>query len=232
MQPGPLGDFAADDKVLIEEAIRKGARSRSRLTGKPVADSSEELTFGGALAPGATFSFTTIGPPQVYESRAWELARLQVSAFFYLLTYDQVSKRGLFWPGAFNPFPLSPQHDWGNTRNIVFMQTVSIWEPRFIGTTASGYFRIAIRQKADTPLWSWALEWNRRFRLIGFFGDYEAALAVSKGIPEPKMHVAAQNGDRVVRMRREVPLADDDDILFQQVVDDNTLKMTSPDHAG
>lgn len=216
MQPGPLGDYPVDDDLLIHEATRKAAKSKSRRTGKMVADSSEEQTFRGSLVPGATFSFTSVGPPQMDETRAWELGRLHVSAFFYLLTYDETTRRGAFWPGVFNPYPIVPRTDWGNCRIVAFMHEVSNWEPRFIGSTAAGFYRIAIRQKPlGALLWSWAVEWNKSYRLTGFFGDIGIADAVARSFPDPTMHIVSQTGDHVVRMRPQVPLDPAEDLLFK-----------------
>ena len=82
------------------------------------------------------------------------------------------------------------------------------------GTGAAGFFKVAIRRDpAGAELWSLALEWNRAFRIIGFFGDLEAAQVYVDQIPP----LSWQRIDATQRMRREVELADEDDRLFAPV---------------
>ena len=50
----------------------------------------------------------------------YELARMQIMAFFYAITFNQETKKGGFWLGDF--FPLLEAHysDWGNDIHKMF----------------------------------------------------------------------------------------------------------------
>ena len=101
-----------------------------------------------------------------------ELARLQVGGLFYWITFDAEGGKGGFWPGRFVLLGHAAHADWGNARQIGFMQMVHSWEPRVLVDTAGGFFKVAIRKHPEhSACWSWALEWNQNYRLIGFFGD-------------------------------------------------------------
>jgi hypothetical protein len=86
-------------KVLAREAERKGDGSRSRWTGRSVTESYEKMTIEVPFARGAKFTFNMTGLPKIGEERMFELALLQVRAFFYWITYDRTSRRGGFWIG-------------------------------------------------------------------------------------------------------------------------------------
>lgn len=207
MQPDVTGNYVTDDPILIAEAQRK-ARSTSRRTGKPVSESSATDTLHMTLGP-ATCSFGIIGPPQVADERAWDLAYLHLAAFFFCITYNEEHARGGFLPGAFQPLPTTPRKDWGNCLQRSFMQHTREWLPRLIGTTASDYFKIAIKRHPDRDVWSFALEWNRALRVSGFFGEvYEPGLAWPQAIP------ILRDGEMVIRMREEIPLDPTNDTLF------------------
>ena len=175
LQSDAWGRFGHGDEEAILEATRKGARSKSRRTDRPVKDSHEERTvkipFGRSV--NITIGFTS--PPQVDDCRLFELAHFHLVGFFYLITFDEIHQRGGYWPGGFYPLLASPRSDWGNPLNLAFMKTVIQWEPRLFGCTAGGFHKIAIRRHPDEDCWSWALEWNRNYRLVGLFGDERAA---------------------------------------------------------
>lgn len=84
----------------------------------------------------------------------------------------------------------SRRTDWGNAIHLWFMNRVHNWYDRLIGHVADEHFRVAIRRAPDAELWSFALEWNRSTRVIGFFGRKEAAFEIAKEVPELKMSVA------------------------------------------
>jgi len=94
MQPDAFGEHATDDPVLASESTRKGAHSISRLTKKAVEESDHSLTIQGSLIPGVNISFSLFAPPQFSVDRAINLARMQLSAFLYFITYDEGTRRG------------------------------------------------------------------------------------------------------------------------------------------
>jgi len=216
MQPSALGKHVEDDEVLIKESKRKGKRSISRFSGKPVAESGGELTLKVPAGPGIDFTFTYKSAPQIIEKRVYALALMHIKAFFYFVTYKQdLKKGGLAIEGSY-PLFVSPRTDWGNEIYMAFMNKVKSWEPRWFGSNAGGYFKCAIRRHPDanTKIWSWALEWNMNYRVIGFFGDLGAAKEIIETFP--KLHVPnfATGLNSWIGFRIEKPLNEKDDVLF------------------
>jgi hypothetical protein len=198
-------------------ARRKAESSVSRLTRKPVASSSEEHTIKGRPFPGMTFSASFTSPPQMDEARVYELAHYHLRAFFYALTYNVETGLGGFWPEhGYFPVAFSRRADWGNSINKWFTARVKEWHPRFIGHFADEHFRVAIRRNPETELWSFAFEWNRTTRIIGFFGQEIPAMALAEEIPDLEMIVMGSTTDGgIIRGRSEVPLLEHEDVLFE-----------------
>lgn len=214
MQPDAAGVHATDDVRLVAEASRKARKSVSRRTGKTVAKSRETMTFKMPFGANVEFTFTAIAPPQVREERAFGLARLQLAAIFYFVTYNYETKLGGFWPGSFYPLSVARKSDWGNEHLRTFSEQVKHWEPRFIGTLANGYFRGALRRHPNAMAWSWALEWNQSHRVAGFLGELAPvqALVDEHALLDPRQ--LAMSGNDNTRYRTEVPLQEDTDALF------------------
>lgn len=214
MQPDAAGVHATEDPVLRDEADRKAKNSVSRRTGKRVAESKETFSISMPFGPGVVFTFSCVAAPQPDEARAFELARLQLVGFFYFLTYKAETRQGGYWLHSFSPLNAAFRSDWGNPLQVGFANAVKDWEPRLIGTSAQGYFVVAIRRHPNAETWSWALEWNQSYRLVGFFGEIGPAQEVVDGLPPLEMHEVAHLGERPMRVRTETPLSDTDDHLF------------------
>lgn len=214
MHPDAWGEHASDDGALVADALRKAKRSISARTGRPVKDSEERVTVSAALSPGATFTFSLSAPPQAESERVFALARLQLMAFFYWLTYDRLRKRGGYWGGGFYPVMEAVRSDWGNVVNRAFMDTVVSWEPRLLANGADGYFKVAIRRHPHAVCWSWALEWNKNYRIIGFFGEQGPAEEVVKKFPPLPTKTIVEGPNRWARHRSEVRLDEAHDRLF------------------
>lgn len=224
MQPTPFGTHPIDDDRLRAESTRKG-RSVSRRTGKPVAASRETIEVKMPFGPGSNFTFTMVASPQVDPQRAFELARLQLMGFFYFLTYNEEHGRGNFWPHTFSPFAIAPRSDWGNAHFVAFAEAVSEWGPRLVVRTADGYFAVAIRRHPNAETWSWALEWNMGYRLIGFFGAREPAQAIVDAFPPLPTHTGHEDASGGWRVRTEVALPEGEDHLFSWPDSDGPLKV-------
>jgi len=197
---------------LATLAARKAAKSRSRRTKKTVADSYEEDTIKGKLMSVADVSFGLVAPPQLIPERVRRLAWFHLQGFFYLITYDETRRVGAFIPGSCGWVNDARRADWGNSLQRSFAELTSTWDSRIEGAGADGYFKIAIRRDpSGAEVWSFALEWNRSLRSIGFFGDLAGA----------QQHVDALTPleftrlDATRRYRREVEIDPDDDKLFQ-----------------
>ncbi len=83
-----------------------------------------------------------------------------------------------------------------------------------LGIGADGFFKIAIRRHPTAECWSWALEWNKNYRIIGFFGDRAAAEKIAHGLPRLKVKSIAEGPDSFVRYHLETVLLDEEDRLF------------------
>jgi len=214
MQPDATGRHVNSDARLHSEAARKAQNAISRKTGKPVAAGEEPIKVGGNFGPAAfTVSFSM--PPQVHEDRLFELARYQVAAFFYWTTLKKETGRGRMLPGGFYPLAAVRKADWGNPQMRWFMDATKDWSWRVHAIGADEYFKIATKRKSDTEdIWSWALEWNQNFRLVGFFGREDLVTELEKSIPPLEMTTVEHTPERSLRFRVEVPLADAKDSLF------------------
>lgn len=205
-----LGDVH-EDAELAAIASRKAKGSLSRRTKKAVADSYEENEIKGRFGPNVKMNFGMVAPPQLDPERARRLAHLHLQGFFYLVTYDEERRSGGFIPGEIGWLNEASREDWGNPIQQGFAALVRDWPVRVEGAGASGFFKIAIRRDpTGAEVWSFALEWNKNLRLIGFFGDLSIAQAFVDAIPPLQW----QRIDANRRMRREIPLKPDDDVLF------------------
>jgi hypothetical protein len=199
---------------IRDETARKVTGSVSRMTHRPVAESEQELSASGMLAPGAEISFGMVAPPQIDGGRVFQLARLHLMAFFYLITYDRAAQRGRFWPGSCAPINYAHLRDWGNQQQRWFMSVVSGWDDRCVCITANGFFKVAIRRNPNAECWAWALEWNKSYRVIGFFGALEPIKEFARTLPPLVGRPIGSDSESIWTMREEVPLDDQDDILF------------------
>lgn len=198
----------------IKEAKRKAKNSTSGKTGKPVVASQEEINIKVPFGPGAVFKFNLIAPPQIDQERIFALARMQMMAFFYFITYNHETKRGGFWPHGFYLVSEAHHRDWGNSLHRSFMKVVVEWEPRWLGNTAKGYFKSIIRRHPNAECWSWALEWNNNYRMVGFFGDKDTAQTLVDEFDKSEMSSSQTNDGNSIRFRSDVALIEDEDLLF------------------
>lgn len=216
MYPDAWGRHAHSDKSLAAESQRKARNSMSARTGKPVKESAEQITIKGSVGSALHMTFNLTAPPQADPQRVADLARLQVMACFYWLTYDKTTRRGGYWPGEFFALPEAKRADWGNVVHVGFMQKVVEWEPRLLlSVGADGFFKIAIRRHQEAICWSWALEWNHNYRAIGFFGDADKAREIASTIPPLELTTIHQNENDRLGYRVEVPLDRERDLMFQ-----------------
>ncbi len=215
MQADAWGRHALFDHILVKEAARKAQNSISRRTSKPVKDSSEEINIKGLFAPGVEFTFNLTSPPQIESERIFELARMQLMAFFYWITYNHDSKRGGFWLGSFFPVLEAIRSDWGNPVHRAFMDTVVNWEPRVLAIGADGFFKVVIRRHPTEVCWSWALEWNHKYRIVGFFGEQEPARTIANTFPPLEAVTITQGQNYYTRYRFELALEEEEDNLFK-----------------
>jgi len=214
MQPDVQGNHPNTDPLLAKEAKRKGNKSISQWTKKAVSNSHNEHKIEIPFGPNINFTFNLVSPPVADSRRVYELARLQLMGFFYLLTYNTETRRGGFWLGEFCPLREALRSDWGNPIHVHFMKLIADWEPRFIGIAADEYFKIVIRRHPVDVCWGWGLEWNQNMRLIGFMGERDALEKVVSGLPSVKMFTVPQGDGLYTKYRHEESLDPEHDFLF------------------
>lgn len=198
----------------INEVARKASKSLSQMTGKPVAQSEQQFSIELQPTAGLTMTFNMRAPPQIHEDRLFELARLQIAGFFYFLTFNWQTRRGGFWRGSFFPIIEAQRSNWGNVAHRAFMVQVVGWEPRLCVWTAQEYFGVMIRKHPTEPCWSWALEWNKQYRVVGLFGDQAVCKSIISKLPHPKLERAELEGGGWFAAVLDVGLEEEDDILF------------------
>lgn len=217
MQPDADGKYAIEDETLRSESTRKAANSFSSKTRRPIADSHETLKFDTQHPSGALMSFSFEASAQVGADRVYELCRLQVCAFFYMLTFDRDARRGGFWRGSFMGVAHARQADWGSERLSSFAGTVEGWEPRLLSTNsvADGFYKFAIRKHPTNDCWSWALEWNHSIRCVGLFGDSATCDEVEKLLARDVAQLVVDEPKRKIAYRIERALIESEDVLFR-----------------
>lgn len=214
LQPDLWGRYGHDDDNAVADARRKAEDARSRRTKKAVKDSREQVRLRGRLGSGINLSFQWTAPPQIEDQRAFELARMQLVAFFYMQTYNRETRRGGYWLHGYHPVMQTTRGDWGNPVMTAFMCTIESWDCRMVAITADGFFRTITRRHPSAETWAWAIEWNHSRRLIGFFGEREPAQQIVNGFPQLRSLTIYQASNESLSYRTETPLSEDDDTLF------------------
>lgn len=207
--PG-VGESVHDPR-LLELIQRKARGSRSRQTKKPVGESYVDSSIKGSLMPGVEVSFGFVGPPALSIDRVRALAALHLQGFCYWTTFDPQTRTGRYLATPITFFPLIGRRDWGNVISRHFAELTQHWDKTFWGEFADGYYRVVIRKEPrELKVHSFALEWNKNLRIKGFLGEREDVRRYEVGYPE---HAWKYAGPKQ-RFRLEIPVAEEDDILF------------------
>jgi hypothetical protein len=199
------------DRTLGSLAERKASKAHSVATGKTVRGSYEKVSLTHLLASNIPMRFDFVTLPRLLPDRVVALAGAQIHAFFYFLTYNESQGRGSFLPGGIVWSAFAQKADWGNAQFLAFALLVQGWNGRVRGNAAEDYFRIVIkRDPLGIDLWSFALEWNQNYRIIGFFGDASSAAVYVAGF----LSFEWMGLGETARMREETPLNSSRDVLF------------------
>ena len=212
--PDATGRFPHNDAAVIADARRRASKSISRRTRKSVQSSNERMKIEGSLGPDVGVIIDFVGPPQIDEQRGFELARLHLTALFFMQTYDHETREGGWWLHGFHPVKMTRREDWGNPTMRAFMAAIGEWDCRLHAVTADGFFKTVTRRHPLGECWAWAVEWNHSHRLIGFFGQRKPAQEIVDGFPRPKLHTIFEAPNRFLRYSMETPLPEGDDTLF------------------
>jgi transcription elongation factor Elf1 len=220
-------DQGDETKEVISEAKRKANGSFSRRTKKPVAESQEEFkvktTFGEA---NISFGFTSA--PQLDNNRLFSLSLMQLMAFFYFITYDKKLRKGFCWKGAYMPVHVAQKNDWGNVIQTSFMNAVIDWKLRWHGITADCFYKSVIRKHPREDCWSWAIEFNKGYRAIGFLGNEDVAKEIYQSFEQPKKNTLVKSEKETVNYIKENRLGESVDIMFE--IDHKCITSNSMGH--
>lgn len=211
MLPDIYGRYGHEDEEATLDAVRKADGSISRHTKKAIRNSTVKSTIRTTFGQMVNATINFIGPPQVENERVFGLAYLQLMGFFYWITFDKGRRVGGFWPGGYSPLSAAFRSDWGNPVHRAFTDTVVQWEPRVLGTTADGFYKIVIKRNPTEECWSWALEWNKSLRIVGFFGDKQTAQQIASTLPKLEFREVGEG----LSMREETPLNEGEDRMFE-----------------
>lgn len=213
-----IGPRQPDDLALAREAARK----RQGSAGPRIDRSNQSLKHHTELMPGVRVSFDLVAPPSIDPQQILELAWHHVSALFYYSTFNAEQGVGASLPGVFRGVQWSPRSDWGNDRQRAFMRSVVEWRHRINISAASGYFKASIRDHPVRDCWAWAVEWNKNYRAVGFFGDQSTVEELVATMPLLVINPVSGSGDGLVGLRIERPLDQADDSLFSSSAEDLT----------
>jgi len=214
MQPNTHGKHVIDDETLLKEAIRKGAKSKSKKTDRHVNKSQESERINVSRF-GINFTFNLSSPPQIDIERSAKLAMYHIRAFYYFITYNDVKQIGYFWEGTFMVIVQATRSDWGNPILIEFMNKTINKSHILKSINADGFFKVIIRKHKNQICWSWALEWNHNYRLAGFFGDQKYISELIKEFPKLEYNLIENSPKKIIRQRKQVKLKVEDDKLFE-----------------
>ena len=166
--------------------------------------------------------FELISPPQVNESYIKLLAFRHIQGIFSLLTTQNaleahrtilLSDTNFFFFGAFN------SADWGNAKVMAAIERSKDWQCIANIDTADGFFKAVMKKKEgkDGELF-WALEWNKSYRIFG--GIFHPGQTPKAFIDLPSRNWLEMGtiGGKKTRIRAEIPINEDQDILFKAQV--------------
>ena len=95
------------------------------------------------------------------------------------------------------------------------MELTTIWDPKVIMNGDEAFFRFVSRRKGTVDLWSWAVEWNRTMRVIGFYGELTLVKETVELLLQHKWQMLRSKPDgSYSRQREEIALPEGEDTLF------------------
>jgi len=198
-----------------EYLLRKINNSISRRTGKKISESKENIN---SNFYGANFKISVgmICNPQIDFERAVLLAQLQLMAFVYHLNYDVNTNVGIHWNGDFSALYAAFESDWGNNLFMGFLKETNHWNDYFYINTANGFFKCSIKQQNNTNCFSWIIEWNKSYRIFGFFGEkklFEPTFLSIKS-KEDIGNCIKNTAEEKIYLRREKRIRPEEDHFF------------------
>lgn len=174
--------------------------------GVAMGDAAETLSVLGSFGT-ASLAFGLTAPAQAVEAHVHKLALRHVQGMLALITTrDYRQQVNVLPPSLVLLMGRYDRKDWGHPWAVEVADRVADWPCYANIVSADGYFKVIIRCNEQQG-WFWALEWNKYTRVIG--GICHAAMAIFDGLPDEGWFSTPAG-----RMRVEIPLVDEDDVLF------------------
>ncbi|NBC33262.1 MAG: hypothetical protein GVY13_11355 [Alphaproteobacteria bacterium] len=164
-----------------------------------------------------SMSFCLVSPSQIHTGYSKILAYRHMQGLFSLInsTDPTASHTTRLLPAEhFHHFGTYFYSDWGNPVLAELSKRANPLPCNLAITTASGYFRAIMRASQDGSGWFWALEWNKSYRLLGWIGDADKPPPLFLNLPEENWHTMQSKAGEVMRVRSEIPVIEEADILF------------------
>ena len=174
------------------------------------------ISSGGS---GFNMSVEMVGPPQPNPTFVTILAFRHIQGIFSLITSQNplvAEKTNLLIPKYFHFYGMYNYRDWGNAHLTTVMGRAKEIPCYANIETANGFFKVIMRRSREPRgEWFWALEWNKNFRLVGAITNPATVPAIFRDLPPLTYHnLGVQEGAKT-RMREDVPLIGEEDILFR-----------------
>ena len=78
-----------------------------------------------------------------------------------------------------------------------------------------------IRKHPNAACWSWAIEFNKNYRVVGFFGSREATQEIFDTFEKLKVAAMKTTDGSFLHYRYDVKLQKEEDVLFEWVLDED-----------
>ncbi len=185
--------------------------------GTLIKDSGEKFSVSIKLGP-VSLSLGISGPPQADPKYLEFLALRQIQGLFTLITSrNPVAEEGttLLNPKYFHFHGSYGHSDWGNPPLLEIMKRASEIPCYANIETADGFFKAIMRRtEGDSGEWFWALEWNKNLRIVGVIAQPKSNHAIFLDLPPLGWNDLGVQGGARTRIRDEIPLDSELDILF------------------
>jgi hypothetical protein len=206
-----------DDIKIKELAYRKAIKDyHPDKKGVKIIDAIEKLDMN-YVGENLNLSFSFIAPPQPSKYYFMNLAFMQMQGLFALIhsprPYNK-NKLVLLSSHYFKYIGGWPIEDWGNVVLMYLQGLVENWECYANINTACGFYKSIIKHDPITGVLFWAFEWNMSYRVCGFIGDDEHVKEFIEKLPIDDWKILHQEGKKITRIKRDIPLNKENDKLF------------------
>ncbi|MBV1951779.1 MAG: hypothetical protein KUG64_06260 [Cycloclasticus sp.] len=212
-----------ENSEYVDRAIIKASKDFHPLKqGVLVKDASDKQKFNFNFGS-MKISFESISPPQLSQEYIKALSFYHIQGFFSLLTSSNpevvsgtklLPEKNFWFHGAYT------HGDWGNAELMEIAKRIEILRCNANISTADGNFKVLMCHSIKDPsYWFWALEWNKNLRVVGGIYSPKKCPPIFDDLPIQQWKPLGEGSDGAKhRIREEIPLDKNDDILFSYKV--------------